>query len=222
MEPLWAEVWGGISTSASAQGDLLGWSYDVSPSKVGIEGHVAKGEVSGALGLLSGSLGGSVGNIGAKGTLKAGLFDDDGKFTPGLNLAGKAGVSVLSGEAGVKFGSDTFNGHGKAEGKVLSASVKGEVGAGVLTKEKNGKEINVLGVKGEVGAEANVAQGELSGGFTLFGIDIDASVSGKIGAGAKAGGSVTTSGLSLDLGAALGLGAGISIDIDWSDFKFGW
>ena len=77
-----------------------------------------------------------------------------------------------------------------------------------------------LGAKCKVGAEAYLAQGKVSGGFTIFGINIDAGVTGKAGgAGVNAEGKVTTGGVSGKIGAGLGLGAGVEISIDWSNFS---
>lgn len=64
------------------------------------------------------------------------------------------------------------------------------------------------------------SQGKVSGGFTIFGIKIDAGVTGKAGgAGVSAEGKVTTGGVSGKIGAGLGLGAGVEISIDWSNFS---
>ena len=76
-----------------------------------------------------------------------------------------------------------------------------------------------IGVEAKVGAEAYLAKGELSGGVSVFGIDIDVGVSGTAGGvGASAEGSVTTGGVSGSIGGSFGLGAGLELSIDWSDF----
>lgn len=86
--------------------------------------------------------------------------------------------------------------------------------------ETTGQTKTELGAKGKVGAEAYLAQGKVSGGFTIFGIKIDAGVTGKAGgAGVSAEGNVTTGGVSGKIGAGLGLGAGVEISIDWSNFS---
>lgn len=86
-----------------------------------------------------------------------------------------------------------------------------------------GKEVTGWGGVVEAGAEAYLAEGKVSGGIKLFGIDIDVGVSGKAGgAGVKAGAAATTGGFTASVGAGLGLGAGLDISIDWSDFKFWW
>lgn len=213
----------GLTAQGSVSGDVLGWNYDVSPFKSSIDGHFAQGSVAGSIGYLSGSLSGTVGKIEAKGTIGAALFDD-GKFTPRLEAKAEVSAAAVEGEGKVQFGSDEFNAHAKASGKLLGAEASAKAGLGVITvkDEKTGEEVRVVGAQAKAGAEAYVASGKISGGFTLFGIKIDASVSGNVGAGAKAGGEVTTSWASFDIGAALGLGAGVSVKIDWSNFKFGW
>lgn len=213
----------GFSAEGSASGDVLGWNYDVSPFKSSIDGHLAYGSLAGSIGLLSGSLSGTVGKVEAKGSIGATLFDD-GKFTPRLEAKAEASAAVAEAEGKAQFGSDEFNAHVKATGTLLGAEASAKAGIGVITvkDEKTGEDVRVVGAQAKVGAEAYVASGKVSGGFTLFGIKIDASVSGNVGAGAKVGGEVTASGVGFDIGAALGLGAGVSVKIDWSDFKFGW
>lgn len=68
-----------------------------------------------------------------------------------------------------------------------------------------------------------MAEGTVSGGFTIMGIKIKASVTGKAGgAGIGAEGRATTGGVSGEIKAGLGIGAGLKIDVDWSDFKPKW
>ena len=63
-------------------------------------------------------------------------------------------------------------------------------------------------------------EGKVSGGFTIFGIKIDASIKGKAGgAGLTGAAEATTGGVEGEIGAGLGLGAGIKIKIDWTNFK---
>lgn len=99
--------------------------------------------------------------------------------------------------------------HGSADGSVLGA--KAEAGAGVTVNENGSSS-----VKAKAEAEAYVAKGEVSGGFTIFGVDIDLGVEGMVGVQAEAGGEVSSSGFSFDVG----LGPiGGEVKIDWSDFK---
>ncbi len=225
----------GFSAGGSASGSLLngslkmkgvlGAKFDEKSGEldelgvgVGIkgEGHLASGKLEGHIGYAKGEVEGNVGNISASGEIGATLYED-GKLQPQIKAELKGEVSAAEGSAELQFGSDDFNRHVKASGKVLGAEagVKGGVG---FIEDKDGKK--VFGVQAEASAEAYLAEGEVSGGITLFGIKIDASISGKAGgAGVKAGGSATASGVSGEIGAGLGLGLGLKLSIDWSDFK---
>lgn len=225
----------GFSAGGAASGSLLsgslkldgvlGAKYDEESGEldelgIGVklkgEGHLASGKLEGHIGHVKGEVEGSVGNISASGEIGATLFED-GKLQPQIKAELEGKVSVAEGSVDFQAGSDDFNRHAKASGKVLGAEagVKGGVG---FIEDEDGKKS--FGVKGEASAEAYLAEGELSGGFTLFGIKVDASISGKAGgAGVKAGGSATTSGVSGEIGAGLGLGLGLKLSIDWSDFK---
>lgn len=227
----------GVSASGKAEGDLIGGSvntkstanFDLKDSRdknVGLEksieaeGHLATGKVSGNYGILSGSVSGTVGAVGATGSVGATLYKD-GKLAPSLSAKVEASASVAKGEAEVTTGNEEYNVHAKAEGSVLTAKAEAEGGIGKVTY-KNGSGITQTGygVVGEAGAEAYVAEGKVSGGVTIFGVKFGVEVSGKAGgAGASAGGSVTTGGVSGSVSAGLGVGAGFSINVDWSDFS---
>ena len=209
---------GGIGTSGTLSGSLGGWAYDISKGKISGELYAAKGSAEGNIGALSGSVEGSVGKVEGKGQIGATLYKD-GKFTPHLGAEAKAEASALSGEAKTQLGSDQYNVHAKAEGQVLTAEAKAGVNAGVFTSDD---ETTKFGLQAKAGAEAYVASGKVSGGFSFMGIKIDASVDGHVGAGASAGGEIASTGIEIDLDAALGLGLGLDIKIDWSNFKFGW
>ena len=85
-------------------------------------------------------------------------------------------------------------------------------GVGVMADEKG------IGVQAGVDAEAYLAKGEIVGGFTIFGIDIELAVEGMIGVQAEAGFSFGKDGVSL----AGGVGPlGIDVVIDWSDLQIG-
>ncbi len=180
---------------------------------------VVTGKVSGNAGCASWEVNGKVGNVGAEGEIGASLMKG-GKFDPEVYLKAKAKASVAEGEASGKFGTNQVNVHGKAEGSVLAAEAEATARFGKI-KDKNGKE--KYGVSAKAGAEAYLAEGKVSGGFTLFGIKIDASIEGKAGGvGAKVGGEATTGGVEGEIGAGLGLGLGLKIKVDWSGLKVPW
>lgn len=187
---------------------------------VAAEGYVAQGKLSGSFGLAGASVTGTIGAVSAKGSVGATLFKD-GKFSPALTAKAKAEAAAVKGEVEGTIGSETNNAHVKASGKLLGATAEASAAAGKITYENSsGKTVSAYGVQGKVGAEAYVAEGKVSGGFTLFGIEIDLGISGKAGgAGVSASGQVTTGGTSGSIGAGLGLGLGLEISIDWSNFS---
>ncbi len=236
----------GVNVGSHASGNVLGGSYktekqfgveweedektgEMKLDSVGIgygaegEVHLAEGEIGSNIGPLSGTIGGTVGQVSASGSVGASLWKD-GEFSPQLALDGSLGASGVTGKANLNLGSENNNGHIDLEGTVGEAEVKGGVGIGKVTYEDaKGNVKTAYGVKGEVGAEAYALTGKASGGITIFGIDIDIGISGKLGgAGASAGGTITKGGVKGSVSAGALAGLGLEISIDWTDFKFGW
>lgn len=225
----------GFKTKGLAEGDFIGGSvetksyakWDLKEGEIGVnkdieaEGHLAKGKLKGSIGFLGGELNGSVGNVAATGTIGATLMKDN-KFAPSAQIGAKAEASVAKGEAEIRTGTDKNNVHISGKGSVLGANAEAKGGVGFISVEdpSTHQTKTKFGVEGTVSAEAYAAEGELSGGYSICGIKVNASVSGKAGgAGVEAGGSVTTNGISGKLGAGLLFGAGVEISIDWSDFS---
>lgn len=232
------ELWG-VNTAGKISGDILAyeagveskmswefqdengnWNTDmlgfVTEAKV--TGAIAQGEVEGNFGYLHGKASGKAITGAISGEAKVTLWED-GKFQPGVSVGAKAEVSVLKGEAEIGVGTDQYGVYAKAEGDVLHAEANAEAGFGSLGTDENGQVI--YGAKAEASALASVAQGEVKGGFTIFGIDIDIGVEGyAVAAGVEAGGSITTEGVTANVSGALGLGAGVNISVDWSDAKW--
>lgn len=225
----------GIPCAGTAGYSLVGYetentweiSWDLEEDDVGIaigretSGYLARGEASGNVGLLGGEIEGSVGNVSASGEVGVTLYED-GVFSPAINAEIRAEASAAEGSAEGYIGTENTNVHVNGEGTLFGAEAYAQGAIGVITEtdELTGTTTTSYGVKGEVGAEAYLAEGEVSGGITIFGVDIDVGVSGKAGGvGATAGGSVTTDGVSGEVGLGLGLGLGLEISIDWSDFE---
>lgn len=225
----------GFDSSGSVEGDAIGGSiktkskakWNIKNRDAGIEksieaeGHIAKGKAKGNIGLLGGEVSGTVGVVGATGKIGATLLKD-GKFSPTLDAKLKAEATAVKGDAEAKFGTNEHNAYIKGSGTLLGAEAEasGSVGKIVYKDKTTGVTKTEIGAKGKVGAEAYLAQGEVSGGFTLFGVKINAGVTGKVGgAGVTAEGKVTTGGISGKIGAGLGLGGDIEIGIDWSNFS---
>lgn len=228
----------GIDVTKTIEGKVLGYETD---TKAGMKWKPEEGEANmSANGSIKGYLFGyesetstdfgklkkgiTIGEVGTTGSIGLSILDD-GKFRPSLFGKLEGSAAVLKGEAGGQIGSDQNNIHINADGTLLGAEADIEVGLGVIevVDEKTGQKSTEFGVKGEVSAEAYLAEGKVQGGFSVFGIDINVGISGKAGgAGVEAGGSITTGGVSGEIGAGLGLGAGLEISIDWSDFKWPW
>lgn len=225
---------GGYAASASVEGDIgvlkastsLESSFSIKDKEFGTEAKAsasacaAKGKASASLGLAEVSATGSVLAAEASGAIGATLFKE-GKLAPSVYANAKAEASVAKGNVEAKFGNDEFDIHTEAKGKVLTASANAGVSIGrIVEEDSSGNTKTSMGVKAEAGAEAYAVKGTISGGFTLFGIKIDAEVSGKAGgAGVKAGGDITGSSASGELGLGFLLGLGIKVNVDWSGFS---
>lgn len=186
-----------------------------------VEGHLAKGKLSGSYGATSVSAEGTIGKVGATGGIGICLFKD-GKFAPHAFAKAEAKATAAEGSISSQVGSDDMNIHSKASGELLTAKAKAEGAIGQFTyeDEATGQTKTAVGVKGTVGAEAYVATGKVSKGFTFLGIKVDATLSGHVGgAGGKVGGYIGTGGVKGTIGAGLGLGATLDLSVDWSDFK---
>lgn len=213
-------------TKRETNADGTEGDWDLKHPNVGIEksieaeAHGAKGKVTSNVGLLGSEIEGTVGSVGATGSIGASLYKD-GKLSPALEAKLKGEASLLKGNATVNFGNEEFDAHLKSSGTLLGAEAEASGGIGMITyTDSVGMIKTELGVRGKVGAEAYVAQGKASGGFTLWGIKLDVGVSGKVGgAGASLEGQATAGGVSGKIGAGLGVGLGLEISIDWSNFS---
>lgn len=132
--------------------------------------------------------------------------DGEGELeTIGAKISGSA--TVLSGEAEGRLGMEDMNAHGGAEGALLGAGAEAEAG---ISYGDGG-----FTAKAGAEAEAYLAKGEVKGGFTIFGIDIEVGAEGMIGVQAEAEVEAGLDGFGFDLG----LGPiGIDVAIDWSGF----
>lgn len=185
-----------------------------------VKGYLADGDLTIQNGDSTLGLHGGVGVVGATGAIGLTLFEGN-KFRPYAGAEVGASATALEGSAKYTRGTEDTNVHVGANGKLLTASADASAGIGMITTKNNdGTESTTLGVKAEAGAEAYVASGQVSGGLTIFGIDIDVSAKGHLGgAGASAGGSVTANGVRGEVGIGLLAGLGLEVSIDWSDFE---
>lgn len=202
----------GIFGEAYAQGaiSILEWKYGAEKLRAFAEaswaGAKGKAAAEGKYGAVSveGSLLEIMGEASFGIPDSFSISEDEAK-TAGLAVAISA--AVLHGKAEGRVGLENMNVHGTAEGSVLGAGASAELG--VVAGD------GTIGLKAGVDAEAYLAKGEVSGGFTIFGIDIDIGAEGMIGVQAEASAEVGITGFGFDLG----LGPiGLDVAIDWSDF----
>ena len=182
------------------------------------EGHLLDGSITTNLGMLSGNAGLTIGAIGASGKIGGSLYKD-GKFAPAIEAELKANVAVAKSSAGVSYGSEKNNAHINTEGTLFGAEAEASGRAGVITYEdKTGNVKTEVGVEGKLGAEAYIAKGKISGGFTIAGIKVDVGIGGNLGgAGVSAESRLTAGGAKGKIGAGLGVGGDIEVSIDWSN-----
>ena len=185
------------------------------------KGSVASGHVEGSYGVASANAEGNLGAVEGKAGAKIKVFEK-GKFAPQASVEAKASIDAVKGSLGATIGSKTNNVHVKANGVVGHAEAKAKAGIGKITYEdEDGQTKTGYGAYAEAGAEAYLAKGTLSGGLTVCGVKVDASVDFKAGGGgAKGSAEVQTGGLKAGLGIGAILGLGVNISIDWSGFKW--
>lgn len=198
--------WNGPGYTLSSE-QYFGWNEEGdswgAAIKGEVEGYLFQGGVEGQWGLLSGNVEAALGQIGAYGEVKAVLFED-GAFHPELSVNAGVEASGATGEVGVQFGTDDYNLHVGAEGTAGHAVAETEVS---LSDEG-------VVLKGEVGAAA--LEGEVEGGFTIFGVNIDVSASGAVGAVGVGGEfSATTDSFTIGGEIAALLGLGLNIKVSW-------
>lgn len=200
------EVLSGAFLTAEGEAGLEQWRAYAQGSAafltgaIGKEGKYAAGSAEASLFKVEGEA-----SIGVSNSYSE--KDEEGEVsTIGAKVSGSA--TVLSGEAEGRLGLEDMNVHGEAEGALLGAGAEAEAG---ITYGTNGEFTAKAGAE----AEAYLAKGEVKGGFTVFGIDIEVGAEGMIGVQAEAEVEAGLDGFGFDLG----LGPiGLDIAIDWSDF----
>lgn len=199
---------GSASASARAEAHAEDGDYGANAS-ANAEVSVLKGEASasGAYGEATAS--GSVLSANAEVSAGANLHIKDGIAYGEATASAAVMAAVASAKIDGQYGTEKNNVHAQAEGSVLEAAAEAKTG---ITVNENGTST----ITAKAGAEAYLAKGEVSGGFSLFGVKVDLGIEGGIGVEAKAGGEVSTSGIELEVG----LGPiGGTVGIDWSDFS---
>lgn len=196
------------SASANAEAHAGNGDYGASAG-ANAEASLLKGNasVSGAYGEASAS--GSVLSASAEAGAEANLYIKDGVAYGGATASAAVTAAVATAKLDGEIGTEKNNLHAQAEGSVLGAEAEAKAG---VTVNENG----TTTLTAKVGAEAYLAKGEVSTGFSLLGIKVDLGVEGCVGVEAKAGGEVSTSGVEVEC--AFGPIGG-KIGIDWSGFS---
>lgn len=178
--------------------------------------YLAKGEVSGNSGLLSGEVSASV--AGVSGEIKReGYLIQNGIFAPAFVAGVEASASIMNGQVGVTLGKEDNNFHAKMEGTVLGAEADNHAAIGYIVGEDGDME---LAIDGAIGAEAYLVKGEVECGLSVMGIKVNTKFEGKAGAiGATASGKIGDNGIRIGAGLSALLGLEFELEIDWSDFK---
>lgn len=180
---------------------------------------LAKGSIAATYGQAGIVASANVGEVAVSGKIGATLFKD-GKFAPEIGAGVKAEVNAAKVDVKTNIGSEENNLHGKVSGQFLGYVAAAKLNVGKIEYvDSEGNKHTKYGVETDIGAESYVAKGSISGGITIFGINIDVSVEGKAGGGgAKAGGGVTNSSASGEIGLGFILGLGAKVNVDWSNF----
>lgn len=217
---------GNVSVSHEQSGGLLGYEAGITTSINGkgedgtayigtkgeASGYIAKGKMTGSIGIASASSGIAIGSVGVSGEAQGVLFKD-GKFNPQAALTVGAEAEGITGNIDGKLGSDKNNIHIGASGTVGTAKAEASCAIG----------LDGVGASAEVGAA--VFKGEVKTGFTILGVNFDFTLEGEaMGVGAKVeagilqstnatGEQVTTLEIGGKLTALLGLG--LNLKISW-------
>lgn len=133
----------------------------------------------------------------------------------GTGASAEASAAVAKGEIERTFGLDKYHMQSSAEGSVLGAEAEASAGIGAYV-DKDGN--SQVGLHASAGAEAYVAKGEVKSSFTLFGVEISATMGGQIGAGVSAKAEVSSNSFKLGGSLAAFLGISAEFEIDWSNF----
>lgn len=206
----------GAGAMASAGADMSEGNLEVY-AKAEASAHALKGEFEQERlwGLDKFKATGEVLSADVEGKAYASL-QHNGIWMPGAGVEAEATAAVAKGEVEETIGVEKYNIKGGAEGYVLGAEAEAEAKVGVIQEDG---EVS-YGVSASAEAGAYLAKGEVTGGFTLFGIEIEGTLGGNVGVGVEAGGAVTTDSLNISAGLSAFLGVNVELEIDWSNFGF--
>ncbi len=165
----------------------------------------------------------SVGAVSAKGKVGASLaVGSEVRGEASTKLS--ASVAALQSRVKMTLGSEKLHLYARGTGKVASASASAYGGVGKIKVYNNeGEEVDAKGVAGMLSAQAALVEAETSGGISIFGIRIGASLSVQGGGfGGTIGGYATGTSVGASFGALFGIGLKLSVNVDWSGFLTWW
>ena len=161
----------------------------------------------------------SVGAVNASGEVGAGLALGK-EFYGKAQVSGSASATAFQSRIKAGLNWDKFGINVKGGAKLATASADGVVGVGKMKfVDYDGNKYIAKGAGGMLSAQASLVEAEASGGFTIFGVKIGASLAFQAGGvGGTVGGFVNTEGISGSLGALFGLGVNLKVSVNWSGF----
>ena len=172
-------------------------------SKASVGVGAAKLENKGSSGIASGGYEVDVATVSAESEATLNLMHN-GEFNPQIGLGVKAEAKGVSGSLNGQLGSDDFGAHAKVDGVVGKAEAEAK-----FAVSKDG-----ISGKAEVGAAALSGKGTV--GLNIFGLKIDATVKGELGA-VGAGAEFGVNDNSFEVGGKLSFlaGLGLKIKVSW-------
>lgn len=165
----------------------------------------------------------SVGAVGGKGKIGAGLSAGK-KWEAKLSASVDASATAIQGRVKIGYKGDNAGVEAKISGKVGTAKASAFAGVGRMNIiGEDGKKKEVVGVAGTLSAQAAAAEAEGGVKFTLFGVKIGLTATVQAGGvGGTIGGFVNSGGIGASFGALLGVGFKLGFSIDWSGVGKWW
>lgn len=177
-------------------------TFNTKSDKNSAAAYIGNATLGGSYGITSGELEGFVGDVKVEG--KSVLFWENTEGRPTIAFEGAAEATAADARFEGEIGTEDFSAFGEAAGKVLTAKAGAGIEADLLSGDAN--------VKAEIGAA--VLEGEVAGGFNVFGYKVKVGVSGSaLSAQAKVAAGLDDGAITFEAKGGLGLGGGIKLSI---------
>lgn len=177
-------------------------TFNTKSDKNSAAAYIGNATLGGSYGITSGELEGFVGDVKVEG--KSVLFWENTEGRPTIAFEGAAEATAADARFEGEIGNEDFSAFGEAAGKVLTAKAGAGIEADLLSGDAN--------VKAEIGAA--VLEGEVAGGFNVFGYKVKVGVSGSaLSAQAKVAAGLDDGAITFEAKGGLGLGGGIKLSI---------